>query len=90
MESKIQGKHFAFLGVLGKVLDEFWGNFPVSYAILRYITLFYDIFPVSYAIFRYITLFQAILLSFSLIFDSMISYLSLKGPHFQAAGEGSQ
>ena len=40
MDSKIQGKNLAFFGVLGKVLDEFWGNFPVFYAILRYITLY--------------------------------------------------
>ena len=56
MDSKNQGKTWPFLEVLGKVLEDFWGNFPVSFAILRYITVYYAIFPVYYAILRNITL----------------------------------
>ena len=47
------------------MLQEFWGYFPVSYALLRYITLFFRYITLF---FRCITLYYAI----TLIFDSMI------------------
>ena len=53
---KKSGQHLAFFEVLGMVLEEFWGYFPVSYAILRIFPLFYIIllyFPIYYAILRY-------------------------------------
>ena len=65
MELKNQGKTVPLLVVLGKVLEEFWGNFPLFHAIFGYITLFS----------RYIMLFYAILRYFTLIFDSMTIYL---------------
>ena len=48
MDSQSQGRTCRFLEVLGEGLGcvvaffvDFWGDFPLSYAILRYFTLFY-------------------------------------------------
>ena len=63
--------------MLGKVLRDFGGAlvhfcgyFSLFYVMSRYFTIFS-------ARLRYFLLFHAILLGFSFMFDSMISYLSL-------------
>ena len=74
MDSKNQGRTLPFLRV-GEGFRVFWANVSgflgLSFAMLRNFTLFY----VVYAILRYIMLFYVILSNFTLIFDSMISYL---------------
>ena len=81
MESKKSGKNLAYFEVLGKdvgyfgdMLMDFWRNFPLFYAILRDVTFCLKLF---YIILQYCTRIYIILLYFTLMFDSMISYLSL-------------
>ena len=77
---KNSGNNLAFfevsgkaLGYFGQLLADFWGYFPLLYAMLRYFSSFSRYFALFYFISRY----------FTLISDSMISFLrgALRSPN---------